>query len=100
MSAAGSGTAMPVVTDVQFTLATPIDQPSGLLGYVAFRLGPVLIDGVTLRRTLSGQLTLSFPMRTSGTGQRHAIVRPADSPAREVITAAVLQGLPLPGESP
>jgi DNA-binding cell septation regulator SpoVG len=68
---------------------TPEDERAGLLGYLSVFYGALVIDGVTVRRTEAGKLTLSFPERRDGRGRRHNVVRPIDDEARRAIEAAV-----------
>ena len=65
--------------------ASDAERHTGLEGYISVFVGFLIIDGITLRRTETGKFTLSFPARTSKSGQRHAIVRPVDDQARQAI---------------
>lgn len=65
------------------------DVRSGLLGYVSVFYSDVILDGLTVRRTADGRLTLSYPQRRDGQGRRHPIVRPIDDAARRRIERAV-----------
>jgi DNA-binding cell septation regulator SpoVG len=67
----------------------------GVVGFVTFRLGPLTLDGLVLRRTRSGCLTLAFPVRTDSSGRRHPLFRPTCDRARREIEAAVLSALGL-----
>lgn len=69
---------------------TDADVRTGLLGYISVFFGGLIVDGITLRKTAEGRLTLSFPQRQSRSGQRHAIVRPIDDSARRAIEAEIL----------
>lgn len=66
------------------------DLRKGLLGYLAVEYGDLVLDGITLRRTAQGRITLSFPARTDSSGRRHAYVRPVDDQARQTIENAIL----------
>lgn len=67
---------------------------AGMLAYVSVVLGTLVIDGIVVRKTAAGRLTLSFPSRTSRrSGQRHPIVRPTDDLARRAIEEDVLAQL-------
>ncbi len=84
----------PTVIDVRFTAAGTTDGATGLLGFVSLTLADaVTIDGIKLRRTLRGELTLAFPKHTDSWGIVHAVVRPVDDAARRAITVAVLAAL-------
>jgi DNA-binding cell septation regulator SpoVG len=76
---------------VAFTLASSWECRSGLLGYLVLELeGLLVLEAVTLRRTKSGTLLLSFPERIDAQGHRHPIVRPRNRAARHHIERAVL----------
>jgi len=61
---------------------------------LTFRLNQAIrIDGVALRRTTEGKLTLSFPARRDSAGQQHAYVRPLDNDVRRQIERQVLRAL-------
>ena len=82
------------VTNVHFTAAGPHTSRSGLQGWVSCLLnGRVLLDGITLRRTRGGRLTLSFPHRQDRFGNQHFYYRPLDDAARQMIERQVLQAL-------
>ena len=63
---------------------------TGLLGYLSFEYGALVVDGVTLRRKSDGSLGLSWPARTDRAGRRHPIVRPVDDDVRRAIEREVL----------
>jgi DNA-binding cell septation regulator SpoVG len=65
------------------------DVRSGLLGFVSVYYGQLVIDGIVVRRTAEGRLTLSFPERRDRHGGRHPYVRPVDDAARKEIEKAV-----------
>ncbi len=79
------------VTDLRFTPAGL--QQSGLLGYLSFRVGDLKVDGVTLRRTTSGRLALSYPAKRDHWGRDHTYVRPSDDSTRREIEQQVLEAL-------
>ena len=72
-----------------WTRASDGDIRSGLLGFVSVFFGDVVVDGITVRKTAEGRLTLSFPERRDRLGRRHPIVRPIDNKARLAIEKAV-----------
>ena len=63
---------------------------SGLLGFISAFVGDLIVDGIVLRRTVSGRLALSFPARTSRSGHRHPYVRPVDDDARRAVERTIL----------
>ena len=68
---------------------TADDERRGLVGYMSIFFGDVVIDGITVRRTAEGRLTLSFPERRDRQGHRHPVVQPLGQAARRRIEAAV-----------
>lgn len=83
-----------LVDRVSFESASAHDVATGLLGWVRFRLdGRVEVAGVTLRRTLEGRETLSFPTRRDRNGRLHPVVRPLDDATRLSIERQVLAAL-------
>jgi len=72
----------------------------GLLGWASFELyGHVRLDGVAVRRTRDGRLTLAFPERRDATGRRHPVVRPLNDEARREIEQQVFAALGLDAEA-
>jgi len=65
------------------------DIRSGLLGFVSVFYGDLVLDGITVRRTADGRLTLSYPQRRDGRGRSHPFIRPADDDARVRIEKAI-----------
>ena len=79
-----------VVTDVRLTTCDPKSRRRGLLGYLTFMLnGALRFDGVALRRTAAGQLSLTFPARRDRQGNDHPYVRPVDQGVRSEIERQV-----------
>ena len=68
---------------------TDADARSGLLAYLSVFYGQLVLDGLTVRRTAGGRLTLSFPERRDRQGRRHPYIRPVDDDARRAIEKAV-----------
>ncbi len=84
------------VSGVGLKTARPEQIERGLLGFVAFVLnGSFLLDGLALRRTREGRLTLSWPARRDQAGRDHYVVRPLDDDARVAVEHAVLKALHL-----
>lgn len=79
--------------DLSITRARPHESRQGLLCYVAFTFGGLRIDGVTLRRTRSGDIALSFPIRRNDHGHAHQLVRPVTTELRDALTQRVIQEL-------
>ncbi|MEO0652580.1 MAG: hypothetical protein AAFZ65_18050 [Planctomycetota bacterium] len=83
------------VTDVAFAGASSADRDRGLLGWVRLRAGDLLVDGIAVRRTRGGRLTLSWPSRRSSSGASFAYVRPINDRARAWLEEQVLDQLRL-----
>lgn len=84
-----------VITRIQFHAIAGEPLADGLLGYVSFELGPMLVSGVMVRRTRDGRLTLSFPKRRDAGGKRRDVMRPVSRRARAEIENAVFSSLGL-----
>ena len=82
------------VRDLRFTPASASLARGGMLGWVSFRLGDGwLVDGVAVRRTLGGELRLSFPARVDGAGREHPYLLPACNRAWGEVLALVEEAL-------
>lgn len=75
-----------MVSDVLFTSAP---DGRGLLGYVSCRVDDLLLDGLALRRTRGGRLTVAFPCRRDRRGRMHPLVRPVGPGVEAAILAAL-----------
>ena len=84
-----------VPSSVRFTPASTSDERRGLLGFVSCTVGDLVLDGITVRRTREGRLTLSFPARRGRGGEQHAYIRPIDESARRVIECEILAAIDL-----
>ena len=83
-----------VVSNVNFVKGSEAEQGTGLLGYVSFDLnGMMRVDGVTLRHTREGRLSLSYPERRDGRGHGHSLIRPLSHRAQADIQRQVLSAL-------
>jgi hypothetical protein len=84
----------PLLSCVRFVPASPTLGCPGLLGWVSFRSADgLLIDGVGLRRSLRGAYVFSYPVKRSGSGRFHHLVRPADDATRQALEAELLAAL-------
>ena len=82
------------VTSVGFTAAPAADEKRGLLGWITCVVnGVLMLDGITLRRTLAGKYTLSFPARRDASGREHPYVRPLGDDVRRDIESQMFQAL-------
>ena len=87
------------ISDVKFTAATPQEATKGLQGFIKCVLnGRIMLDGVTLRRSRGGRMTLSFPARQDKTGTQHFYIRPLDGAAHRVFERQIFQALGIRGE--
>jgi len=85
-----------LIARVTSTTADATDRSTGLLAYLQVELEcGLVLDGITLRRTRLGALTLSFPERRNRAGLRHPIIRPSDGHTRRRIERAVFEQLAL-----
>ena len=82
------------VSEVRFTRAPQRLVPTGLLGRASFVIdGRLRVDGVSVRRTRSGRLALSYPVRDDGVGRRWEYLRPLDDHTRRELERQVLEQL-------
>ena len=83
-----------MIQDLRFTPASRNHRRAGLLGWLAFRIGPDWrVDGIAVRRTLRGELRFSFPSRVDGAGREHPFVLPACSRVWRELERAVMAEL-------
>ncbi|HEX5050429.1 MAG TPA: hypothetical protein VFZ65_01525 [Planctomycetota bacterium] len=83
-----------LISGVGFTPTPRDDARRGLLGYVTCTFADLLLlDGLTLRVTETGEHRLSFPARSDGQGRRHPYFRPQDDRARRIIEKAIFDVL-------
>ena len=83
-----------LLTDVSFVRGSASERASGLMGFVAVTVdGALRLEGLALRRTVAGNLSLSFPERRDASGERHPLVRPLGDDARIAIEAQVFAAL-------
>ncbi len=88
-------------TEIQFTLAPEREFERGLLGWVSCIVnGTLRLDGITVRRTLRGRLTLSFPAKPGLTGAQFFYVRPLDDQARREVERQILAAIHLEENAP
>jgi hypothetical protein len=83
----------PTVTQVRFTSSLPHECWAGLLGWVTFLMNGVFMDGVAVRRTWEGRLTLSFPIHKHRNGREHHCFRPTNDPTRLAIERQVFAAI-------
>ena len=78
------------ISNVQLVWASEEEQQRGLLGWILCTINGVLVfDGLALRRTRDGRLTLSYPARRDRCGIAHHVLRPIDDVARREIERQV-----------
>jgi len=82
-----------VIRSIRFIAASDADAARGLLAYVKLDIGPLALDGVTLRRHADGRLGLTWPERTDRSGRRHPLIRPVSDAARRELEDEVLAEL-------
>ncbi|MBK9386430.1 MAG: septation protein SpoVG family protein [Planctomycetes bacterium] len=82
------------LTDIKLALPNDEDVNRGLLAFLQLELDELLtVDGVALRMTREGLVTLAFPAKTTNSGRRRDIVRPLDARARTAIERTVFTAL-------
>ena len=86
--------------DIRFTRASERDLRGGLVAYVSAALGPLRIDGITVRRTLDGRLVLSYPSRRDSRGREHPIIRPIGEAARREFECQIFEALGIREDTP
>ncbi len=88
------------VTFIGIVRASEAEASKGLIGWLTVAINnALLIDGITLRRTKRGALTLSYPERRDRLGERHSVVRPLNDEARRSIETQVFKQLGLSKEA-
>ncbi len=83
------------ITGVRFTRAPERERQGGLLGWVRCQIGPMHVDGLSLRLTADGRRCLAFPKRRDGTGRWRSYIAPIDDAARLEIERQVFEALGL-----
>lgn len=79
------------ISEIRFTPADERAIDEGMLGFLTCVVaGVVRLDGIALRRTLSGRLILSFPERKDRAGRSHPYIRPVDEEVRRALEATVV----------
>ena len=82
------------LTEFRFSPADAEHQKTGLLGWLTFTIGGLFrLDGVTVRRTADGRLTLAFPSKIDRNGRKRPLVRPISEQARLEIEDCVFSAL-------
>jgi hypothetical protein len=82
------------VSAVRFTPADKGLRDTGLLGWASILLdGALRAEGIAVRRTRAGTLTLSFPVKDDGYGRRWQYLRPVNEETRQAIEYQVLEQL-------
>ena len=84
---------LPHVSQVHLASASSPDVTRGILGRVRMVVNGLVVEGVALRRTLDGRLTLAYPTRRDADGDRHFVVRPVDDRIRLAIEVQVFTAL-------
>ena len=81
------------ITAIRLTATPPGIARTGLIGWIRCTYGSLVVDGLALRRTFDGRLTLSYPARRDGGGKQQFYVRPLDDDTRRSIESQVFEGL-------
>jgi hypothetical protein len=83
----------PAISSLRFKRAGAAQRKRGVLGWLSFVMTGVLIDSVSLRRSLKAELVFSRPTKTNGHGGRRHVLRPVDDKARQAIKDELLSHL-------
>ena len=79
---------------LRFSSASPAQAKRGLFGWLCLEIDHSrVLDGITLRLTQAGNLTLSFPERCDSNGRRHLYIRPLNDHARRDIERKVFEAI-------
>ena len=83
------------LSEVRFHAASDSERERGLLGFITAILnGGLRVDGLALRRTLEGRLTISYPERRDADGRARSVIRPIDNATRIAIEEQIFHALP------
>jgi hypothetical protein len=84
------------ISRLRYVPADPFERRNGLFGYLSLDVNDALrLDGITVRRTRDGRLTLSYPVRTNERGVEFFVVRPIRDDVRLAIEHRVFEDLGL-----
>lgn len=78
------------VHDVAVLVAPPHVRDTGLMAWASVCVGPVRIDGLTVRITTGDSLKVTWPMRKANNGLLHAVAHVVDDALRGRVEAAVI----------
>jgi hypothetical protein len=78
------------IGEVGIVLAPEHDERVGLLAWARLKVGPFLLAGLSVRRNLAGDLTVTFPARKDRRGTLHREVTPLDPDLDRRIRAVVI----------
>jgi DNA-binding cell septation regulator SpoVG len=79
------------LSKITFTPVPPGHRSDGLVAFVAVTLnGSLRIDGITVRRSLTGRLYVAFPRHRDSRGEEQYVVRPLDQETTEHLESPIL----------
>jgi DNA-binding cell septation regulator SpoVG len=79
------------VHDVGIVVAPPHVRDTGLMAWASVSIAAiVVIDGLTVRMSTGGTITIEWPMRKAEKGPLHAVAYVLDDDLRRRVEAAVL----------
>jgi DNA-binding cell septation regulator SpoVG len=85
-----------LISDVRFTAAPETLRGTGLRGWASCRLNDLLnLQGLAIRRTRNGDITISFPRRKDEYGTEHQYFEPVNASVRLEIERQVLEAIDL-----
>jgi DNA-binding cell septation regulator SpoVG len=79
------------LSEIKFTPASFEQRSDGLVAFVAVTLnGSLRIDGITVRRSLTGRLYVAFPRHRDSRGEEQYVVRPLDQETTAHLESQIL----------
>jgi len=82
------------ITNIAFSPAPEPVERTGLLGWIECTVnGALRLDGLAVRRTFDGRLTLTFPAGRDARGRPRRFVRPLGEQARLAIEQQILSAI-------
>lgn len=81
---------------VKLTFSSLSDKKGGLLGFLSVVLNDSLVlDGLALRKTRYGKLTISYPTRVDNHGVKHFLIKPINDEVRRELELQILSNFRL-----
>jgi len=82
------------MSSVRFVVSSQSARLQGVLGWISFHTGDgLVVDGLALRRSRSGEYQFAWPGKKDGNGRVRHHVRPADDVVRQALEGELLAAL-------